>query len=105
MSAIDDRITLKFICPKCHNKFGKLPKWLKSGGKVTCPKCGEAFVDEEVLKGAEELSRYHRQVKKGNDFRLNDYAKEAAEKTCPPHHCVFGYVCISLCRQAFTRRF
>jgi predicted nucleic-acid-binding Zn-ribbon protein len=62
MSAIDDRIILQFICPKCRNKFGKLPSWLKPGGKVTCPKCGDTFVDEEILKAAEALSK-HRKAK------------------------------------------
>jgi predicted RNA-binding Zn-ribbon protein involved in translation (DUF1610 family) len=58
MSAIDDRIKLKFICPGCGNKFGKLPNWLKPGGAVTCPKCGNAFIDEAVLKTAKKLSEH-----------------------------------------------
>jgi predicted nucleic-acid-binding Zn-ribbon protein len=56
MSAVYDRITLRFVCPKCRNKFGKLPRWLKPGGKVTCPKCGDTFVDEGILKAVEALS-------------------------------------------------
>ena len=58
MSAINDRIKLKFICPGCGNKFGKLPRWLKPGGAVTCPKCGNTFIDQAVLIAAETLSEH-----------------------------------------------
>lgn len=53
MSEIHDKFTLQFICPKCKKKFGKFPSRLKPGGAVSCPKCGETFVDEPVLKAAQ----------------------------------------------------
>jgi hypothetical protein len=53
----DGTIILRFDCPKCANRFKKLPSSLKSGGTAICPKCGCSFVDKAIVKEVELLAK------------------------------------------------
>lgn len=56
--ATGGKIILRLRCPDCGNEVRKLPRHLKSGGATVCPKCGNTFIDQTVLKEAEAFAKF-----------------------------------------------